>query len=85
MNKTVIVEPGIPHRYRYRLSPMHASSAKSGDCEICKQWCSDVYFQSQSRAFDLGDGKERWAQMSNAFGHKECLIGIRKEPYDVQF
>ena len=63
--------------YRYKLKQQHASSDKYGNCEICGKSVSDVYSQSKEHKFVL-DGKEHWAYDGDAFGHKECLINIRR-------
>lgn len=63
--------------YKYNLRQQHASSDKLGNCEICGKFVSDVYSQSKEHKFMFG-GKEHWAYDSDVFGHKECLIKIRR-------
>ena len=49
------------------------SSNKYGKCEICKKETSEIFQQSRSELSDF-----RIIHIGNTFGHKECLMGIRK-------
>jgi hypothetical protein len=60
--------------YRYRQSPMRASSNKYGNCEVCGQYVSDVYLQNETRRVMRG-----WFVTSQFFGHRECLDSIQKK------
>ena len=63
-------------KYRYRLSSMGDSSAKYGNCEVCKKHCGEVFLQSVDRRSAYRDG---WAGIAQTFGHRECLIAIRMQ------
>lgn len=65
--------------YRYKLYQQHCTSDKLGPCEICGKFVADMYHQSKARRFTITEGDEHWAYVGDAFGHKECLISIRKQ------
>ena len=56
--------------YRYNIKSTGASSAKYGNCEVCKLSTSEVFHQMEERQTDHG-----WtiAGCNDLFGHKECL------------
>ena len=62
---------GANLKYEYELLSTKDSSSKYGQCEICKQFASEVFHQIESlngsfyKCFDY-------------FGHKECLIKKRR-------
>ena len=66
-------------KYRYKLYVQHCTSDNLGPCEICGKFVTDMYHQSKERCFLIGDDEEHWAYVGDAFGHKKCLISIRKE------
>jgi len=66
-------------KYRYRLVQQHVTSDRLGMCEICNKFVADMYSQSEQQQFAIGDGNEHWAYNRDVFGHRECLIGIRKK------
>ena len=63
--------------FKYKLTQQHASSDRYGNCEICEKFVSDVYIQTKEQLCSV-HGKEFWAMAGSAFGHKECLIRIRR-------
>jgi hypothetical protein len=67
--------------YRYRLTSTGDSSAKYGNCEVCNKYASEMFRQSEERAYD-DDGQVGWTQHGcrNLFGHKECLLAQRRDP-----
>lgn len=66
-------------RYRYRLSNTGSGSYRYGPCEICKKPASEVYLQIEKRLYTRPDGTEGWTHNRTLVGHKECLMGIRKQ------
>jgi len=60
-------------KMRYRLSCLNASSAKYGNCEICKNHVSEVFLQTSSEEYKPGS----YAERESFFGHKDCLINQR--------
>ena len=76
---------------RYTTVSLKASSAKYGDCEICKKWVSEVFLQTGEKSFRLDDrgppeilalhpdhpDRIGWSQIGNSFGHQDCLERIR--------
>jgi len=69
--------------YRYRITRTGSSSAKYGDCEICGQYCPDVYLQTKEKKYRTPEGRDSWAFRSDAFGHEECLRSIRRSGDEV--
>lgn len=71
------------YEYRYKLIQQHATSDKYGKCQICGKFVTDVYHQMAEQRFSidgiLDDDGGSWSHKHGAFGHKECLIGVRKE------
>ena len=61
----------------YTLIQQHATSDKYGKCRICGKFVSDVYSQQRKR-IEIQNGKKCIYYEGEAFGHKKCLIGIRK-------
>lgn len=64
--------------YRYRISRTGGNSDKYGNCEICKQYCSDVYLQTREKKYEAPNEDDSWIICGDAFGHEECLRGIRR-------
>lgn len=64
-------------KYNYKLIQQHMTSDRLGNCEICGEFVSDVYSQTRTHIKTIG-GEGHEIYDGNAFGHKECLIGIRK-------
>lgn len=68
--------------YRYRLTSTGDSSAKYGNCEICKQYASEVFSQVEERRYGFqvkGMFFGGWAYEGDSFGHEECLRSRRKD------
>ena len=63
--------------YNYKLKPQNASSDRLGNCEICGKFVSDVYLQVRYRKTETGEVRE-----GDAFGHKECLMEVRRNKED---
>ena len=53
----------------YRIKTTTYNSARYGPCEVCHKHCSEVFLQAHL--------KTTGAYVSSAFGHRECLEGIR--------
>lgn len=66
----------IKMEYKYELINSNASSAKLGPCEICGNHVNDFYHQIEERK--LQSGQYTRSGCSDLFGHKECLLKIRK-------
>jgi len=62
--------------YRYRLTQLHATSDKYGNCEICGEFVADVHYQSEARRTLRGT----WTHVGchNPFGHFNCLMDARR-------
>lgn len=67
--------------YRYRLKSTGAGSAKYGSCEVCGGQVSEMFYQSEECAYLRPDGTQGWTMHKcvGKFGHKECLLRIRRE------
>lgn len=68
-------------KYKYTLSSTNESSRKYGPCEICCQHASEVFIQTEYKRYEFehnGTKYEGWKLIDMNFGHKECLLKIRK-------
>lgn len=74
--KIRLLIPG--NTYRYQLTNTGHSSAKFGNCEICRTHASEVWSQSEQRQYKPG----RWTyhQCTSLFGHRDCLEKQQREP-----
>lgn len=65
--------------FRYRLRSTGCSSARYGLCEVCRTHCAEVWVQVEQRRVSDPDGAfwTYW-KTSSLFGHKECLISMRR-------
>jgi hypothetical protein len=63
--------------YKYKLTSTGSSSQKYGNCEVCKGHVIEVFIQTEEKSF-IYESREHWSQQNSIFGHKECLISIRK-------
>jgi hypothetical protein len=64
--------------YRYRLKKLDAGSEKYGKCEMCKKTVrGKMYTQVEEKSF-ISSGRVHWARTGDAFGHKSCLMEMRK-------
>jgi hypothetical protein len=61
--------------YKYQLISTRDSSAKYGNCEVCKSPASEVFHQIESRRFKNG---WTYAECHNIFGHESCLRSKRR-------
>lgn len=69
-------------RYKYAITSTHASSDKYGACEVCKKRASEVFSQSEQREY-FSPLKNRESKTfagcrPHIFGHKKCLISVRR-------
>lgn len=65
---------------QFRLTNLEDSSAKYGDCEICKKHCSEIYLQTKLEFYDFPeDDASGWSYAGQGFGHKDCLISLRNK------
>lgn len=62
--------------YSYKLSRMDGSSIKYGPCEVCGNFVSDIFYQSESRETKFG--VHTYADCHSLFGHEDCLKDIRR-------
>ena len=63
--------------YRYTLRSTGGNSRKYGHCEVCGEYASEVFSQAKEERFGI-NGETFWAFRSTTFGHKKCLLKIRK-------
>jgi hypothetical protein len=62
-------------RFAYKLKSMRHSSSRTGNCDVCDKWCSEVFHQSQQ----IQITPDRWIYNGScSFGHRECLIELRE-------
>ena len=66
----------VKNIYRYRLTRLHATSDKYGNCEICGKFVADVHIQTESRG--TLQGNWTYAECHNLFGHFNCLMDARR-------
>ncbi len=68
--------------YRYSLISTEYSSHRYGPCEVCNKHVSEVFSQSEERQFEY-EGGIHWTynKCFDLFGHKECLIGKRRNTH----
>lgn len=64
--------------YNYRLVNTSESSKRYGNCEVCDEFCGEIYHQTESREYK--PGRFTYANCSDLFGHKDCLIAKRRYP-----
>ena len=55
---------------------MNGSSIKYGPCEVCGNFVSDMFYQSESRNTD--HGISTFAGCHSLFGHEDCLVSKRR-------
>lgn len=74
-----------PGQHRYRITSLRASSAKYGDCEVCRKNVSEVHVQVEERRFEIPAsdryaGTKGWTQhqCNSLFGHEQCLVSRRR-------
>lgn len=78
---------------RYRLVSTGESSHKYGNCEVCHQYCSEVFVQTKEHSFQLDEFDRQvmtklgvlfpedgigWAHDGSTFGHESCLLSKRQ-------
>jgi hypothetical protein len=93
----ITTDKARPGDWRYTLRRQEASSERYGPCEVCGGYCEVVYSQSAEQRFSYhGDLSlvlrfrqfGGWAHKGSAFGHRECLEGLRRtrqvEPGDYR-
>ncbi len=68
----------LSSKYRYRLSNTGSGSYRYGPCDVCGKPASEVYIQMEERVFNRPDGSEGWTHSRTVFGHRECLLKIRR-------
>jgi len=66
---------------RYRLRRLNGNSDKYGPCEICKQYVSDFFYQTEEIFYRHQSGIRRkgwtYANATNRYGHENCLQSKR--------
>ncbi|OGQ89859.1 MAG: hypothetical protein A2289_06505 [Deltaproteobacteria bacterium RIFOXYA12_FULL_58_15] len=52
---------------------------RTGLCEVCNKWVSEVHYQVEGRTFEVG-GEICVTQheCNSHFGHRACLLGTRR-------
>lgn len=68
-------------QYRYQIRSTGHSSSRYGNCEVCSQYCSDVFIQIEEQQYTPTEdekhlGKEViWTHYGcqTIFGHEDCL------------
>lgn len=74
--------------YRYRIRSTGASSQKYGPCEVCGEHASEMFSQVEERRYkraakirpEMDDYGWTQHECYSFYGHKECLIGKRRNP-----
>ncbi len=58
-------------KYRYILKGTGESSGRYGACEVCKDHCTEVFYQVEEQEYQ----PDKWTRYEchDLFGHKECL------------
>lgn len=74
--------------YRYATRQLNATSAKYGQCEVCKEPVSDVFHQLEQRRYLVvkpARVRAGWTghECNNLFGHEHCLVSRRKPNHKV--
>lgn len=67
--------------YRYRVSSTGASSLKYGNCQVCAGHASEVFMQTEERAYRIEHlNRSGWTQSGChvLFGHLDCLRSRRR-------
>lgn len=68
-----------PGDYRYKLTSTGYSSSRYGPCEVCGRHASEVFYQSEERAYErLGGIGWTFDGCRCLFGHRECLLAKRR-------
>lgn len=72
-------------KYQYKLIICNGGSAKYGPCEVCGEYCSEIFHQLERKRIILQPdlavlvGKDNICEeYASTFGHEMCLIKIRK-------
>lgn len=70
--------------YKYILTTTGHSSSKYGLCEVCGEYASEIFHQIEMKRYLIENNDnvfEGWTNYGchNLFGHKECLLLLRKE------
>lgn len=70
------------NKYRYQLRSTGQSSSRYGTCEVCGEYCPDVFIQIEEVQYSLLPEEKNvipeefaWTHFGchTLFGHKECL------------
>lgn len=67
--------------YRYRIKSTGQTSRKYGACEVCNKWASEVYVQAEFKCY----APLSFAYGRTIFGHCECLIKVRANPFTANY
>lgn len=67
----------------YKLINQHCGSAKLGNCEICHKPVDSVYSQTHQQTYKRPNGTTGRTEIGSAFGHKLCLLELRRKNYGV--
>jgi len=63
-------------KYRYNLKSTGESSSRYGVCEVCKNNCTEVFYQVEEQEYQ----NNKWTRYDchDLFGHEECLKSKQK-------
>jgi hypothetical protein len=66
--------------FAYRLRNTGSSSQRLGACEVCEKHATEVFHQVESRSVEKSPGFDRYtyADCSDLFGHRDCLISRQR-------
>jgi Pyruvate/2-oxoacid:ferredoxin oxidoreductase delta subunit len=68
-------------KYTYRMSNTKASSIKYGNCEVCGEYCNDVFIMTEMKEYSFIYVGKKYSGKSNQytkFGHESCLKSLQK-------
>ena len=65
--------------YNYSLTNTGQSSSRYGNCEVCREHCSEVWHQVETRNYQIGNYQgQTFGGCRDLWGHKECLESKQK-------
>lgn len=75
--------------YRYRISNTGYGSQRYGNCEMCGEYCSEVFILSEQRHYTMEKIRETgWTGhqcLDSLFGHKECCLTQMKTQNSIGY
>ena len=69
--------------YKYKLDSTEGNSNSYGNCDICGKHCTEVFIQTEERAYSFEHDGKTYSGLTqnkchNHFGHKTCLESVRR-------